>query len=196
MTRILGSSRSAIVASRRVRRSDPRRRDPRSRHPPRAPHRPERPLAAPPPRHRRKLRCVKARARRNVTVTIANRNPTMPRPRLGALPMTAAERQARRRAKLRRLGDTLTRAPMPRGLPRPRRWAAAVTALMALQDEYRAWLDRLPESLAGSKTADKLQAITELDLDELLAIEPPRGYGRDRRTRPVGGHCAVHCPLG
>ena len=78
----------------------------------------------------------------------------MPRPRLGALPMTAAERQARRRAKLRRLGDTLTRAPMPRGLPRPRRWAAAVTALMALQDEYRAWLDRLPESLAGSKTAD------------------------------------------
>ena len=97
----------------------------------------------------------------------------MPRPRLGALPMTAAERQARRRAKLRRLGDTLTRAPMPRGLPRPRRWAAAVTALMALQDEYRAWLDRLPESLAGSKTADKLQAITELDLDELLAIEPP-----------------------
>ena len=98
----------------------------------------------------------------------------MPRPRLGALPMTAAERQARRRAKLRRLGDTLTRAPMPRGLPRPRRWAAAVTALMALQDEYR-----LLESLAGSKTADKLQAITELDLDELLAIEPPRGYGRD-----------------
>jgi hypothetical protein len=50
---------------------------------------------------------------------------------------------------------------------------------MALQDEYRAWLDRLPESLAGSETADKLQAITELDLDELLAIEPPRGYGRD-----------------
>jgi len=35
------------------------------------------------------------------------------------------------------------------------------------------------KSLAGSKTADKLQAITELDLDELLAIEPPRGYGRD-----------------
>ena len=60
------------------------------------------------------------------------------------------------RAKLRRLGDTLTRAPVPRGLPRPRRWAAAVTTLIALQDEYRAWLDRLPESLAGSKTADKL----------------------------------------
>ena len=38
-----------------------------------------------------------------------------------------------------------------------------------MQDEYRAWLDRLPESLAGSKTADKLQAIVDLDLDELLA---------------------------
>src|SRR4029077_11185005 len=123
----------------------------------------------PPPRHRRKLRCMKARARRNVTVTIANRSPTMPRPRLGALPMTAAERQARYRVKLRRLGDPPTRAPMPRARPRPRRWAAAVAALMALQDEYRAWLDRLPENLAGSKTAEKLQAIVDLDLDELLA---------------------------
>jgi hypothetical protein len=103
----------------------------------------------------------------------------MPRPRLGALPMTAAERQARYRVKLRRLGDPPTRAPMPPARPRPRRWAAAVAALMALQDEYRAWLDRLPENLAGSKTAEKLQAIVDLDLDELLAIEPPRGYGRD-----------------
>ena len=56
---------------------------------------------------------MKATARRNVTVTIANRNPTMPRPRLGALPMTAAERQARRRAKLRRLGDPRADAAWP-----------------------------------------------------------------------------------
>ena len=103
----------------------------------------------------------------------------MPRPRLGALPMTAAERQARYRVKLRRLGDPPTRAPMPRAQPRPRRWAAAVAALMALKDEYRAWLDRLPENRAESRTAEKLQAIVDLDLDELLAIEPPRGYGRD-----------------
>jgi hypothetical protein len=27
--------------------------------------------------------------------------------------------------------------------------------------------------------ADKLQAIAELDLEELRAIDPPRGYGRD-----------------
>jgi hypothetical protein len=51
--------------------------------------------------------------------------------------------------------------------------------LLALQDEYRASLDRLPQSLEGSVTAEKLQAITELDLDELLAVDPPRGYGRD-----------------
>jgi hypothetical protein len=55
-----------------------------------------------------------------------------------------------------------------------------VAALLTLQDEYRAWLDRLPPSLEGSALAEKLQTITELDLDELLAVDPPRGYGRDR----------------
>jgi hypothetical protein len=104
----------------------------------------------------------------------------MPRPRLGSLPMTAAERQARHRAKRRPSQDAYaTSSPAPRAPPRPQRWAAAVAALVALQDEYRAWLDRLPQSLEGSATAEKLQAITEIELDELLAIDPPRGYGRD-----------------
>ena len=93
--------------------------------------------------------------------------------------MTPAERQARHRAKLRRPSQARSRAPAPRLQPRPQRWAAAIATLVALQDEYRAWLDRLPENLEGSPTAEKLQAITELDLDELLAIDPPRGYGRD-----------------
>ncbi|HEX8810159.1 MAG TPA: hypothetical protein VF760_14315 [Xanthobacteraceae bacterium] len=100
----------------------------------------------------------------------------MPRPRIGALPMTAAQRQARHRARLR------WERPLPparRPLPRPKRWAAAVATLIALQDEYRAWLDNLPTSLEGSRLADKLQAIAELDLEELQAIDPPRGYGRD-----------------
>jgi hypothetical protein len=70
-------------------------------------------------------------------------------------------------------------SPAPRILPRPQRWAAAIATLVALQDEYRAWLERLPEALEGSPTAEKLQAITELDLGELQAIDPPRGYGRD-----------------
>ena len=48
-----------------------------------------------------------------------------------------------------------------------------------MQDEYRAWLDNLPANLEGSSMAEKLQAIVELDLEELLTIDPPRGYGRD-----------------
>lgn len=93
--------------------------------------------------------------------------------------MTAAERQARHRAKLRHGDPTPAAVPARRPPPRPQRWTTAVAALLALQEEYRAWLDNLPASLEGSQTAEKLQAIAELDLDELLAIEPPRGYGRD-----------------
>jgi hypothetical protein len=66
-----------------------------------------------------------------------------------------------------------------RSLPRPRRWAAAVVTLIDLQDDYRAWLDNLPANLEGSRLAEKLQAITDIDLDELQAIDPPRSYGRD-----------------
>src|ERR1700758_812714 len=100
----------------------------------------------------------------------------MPRGRIGAVPMTPAQRQARRRARLRRENHT---PPARRAPPRPKRWAAAVAALIDLQDEYRAWLDNLPASLEGSRLAEKLHAIAELDLDELQAIDPPRGYGRD-----------------
>jgi hypothetical protein len=64
-------------------------------------------------------------------------------------------------------------------LPRPRRWATAVATLIDLQDDYRAWFDNLPANLEGSRLAEKLQAITEIDLDELHAIDPPRGYSRD-----------------
>jgi hypothetical protein len=101
----------------------------------------------------------------------------MPRPRLGPTPMTAAERQARRRAKLRQHGPAV--APTPRAPSRPQRWTTAVAALLDLQDEYRAWLDNLPGSLEDSRLAGKLQAIAELDLEELQAIDPPLGYGRD-----------------
>ena len=104
----------------------------------------------------------------------------MPARRIGTMPMTPAERQARHRGKQREQSSrTAAASSAPRLPPRPQRWAAAVAALVALQDEYRDWLDRLPESLEGSATAEKLHAITELDLDELLAIDPPRGYGRD-----------------
>ena len=103
----------------------------------------------------------------------------MPKPRIGALPMTPAQRQARRRVRLRRDHQPPPAPPPRRPRPRPQRWATAAATLMALQDEYRAWLDNLPPSLEGSRLAEKLQAITELDLEELQAIEIPHGYGRD-----------------
>jgi hypothetical protein len=103
----------------------------------------------------------------------------MPAHCISIVPMTAAERQARHRAKLPRSSQATPRAPAPRVPPRPQRWATAVATLVALRDEYRARLERLPQGLEGSATAEKLQAITEIDLDELLAIDPPRGYGRD-----------------
>jgi hypothetical protein len=45
--------------------------------------------------------------------------------------------------------------------------------------EYTAWLNILPDSLQDSATAEALRAICELDLTELQAIVPPRGFGRD-----------------
>jgi hypothetical protein len=103
----------------------------------------------------------------------------MPRKPLADRPMTNAERQARHRAAraatlplihYRRATDRRSRA---------RRWRDAVAELLALQAEYAAWLEHLPEALHDSATGEALQAIVDLDLDDLVAIAPPRGYGRD-----------------
>ena len=114
-----------------------------------------------------------------MTVTIAAGGEDMPRHRISTVVMTPAQRQARRRARLRRESHTPPAPPARRTPSRPKRWAAAVAALVDLQDEYRAWLDHLPASLEGSTLAEKLHAIAELDFEELQAIDPPRGYGRD-----------------
>src|SRR5215831_19518272 len=103
----------------------------------------------------------------------------MSRPRLGAAPMSSAERQTRRRARLRQQRPASPAAPTRRLPPRPARWAAAVTTLIRLQEEYCDWLDNLPPDLENSVLADKLQTIVELDLEELQAVDLPRGYGRD-----------------
>jgi hypothetical protein len=109
----------------------------------------------------------------------------MPRRRIGTVPMNPAERQARRRAKLRRQSLIPPVAPTRRIAARPTRWAAAVATLVDLQEEYRAWLENLPPNLESSRLADKLQTIIELDLEELQAIDPPRGYaGTDEAISP------------
>jgi hypothetical protein len=48
-----------------------------------------------------------------------------------------------------------------------------------LQAEYASWLEALPDNQQDSTLADALRAIVELDLSELRAVEPPRGFGRD-----------------
>jgi hypothetical protein len=95
--------------------------------------------------------------------------------------LSNAERQARYRAR-RKASEPVLPARTPRSVdrrPRPQRWHDAVGELLDLQAAYAAWLDALPESLRGTATADALRAIVDLDLDEIVAIAPPRGYGRD-----------------
>jgi hypothetical protein len=51
-----------------------------------------------------------------------------------------------------------------------------------LHDEYQAWLDSMPESLAEGDLADKLQeTIDQLEeaVSQVSDIDPPRGFGRD-----------------
>lgn len=67
----------------------------------------------------------------------------------------------------------------PRDRTRPQRWDAAVAELVTLQAEYAGWLEALPDATRDTATGEALQAIVELDLDELIAIRPPRGFGRD-----------------
>ena len=96
--------------------------------------------------------------------------------------LSDAERQARYRAR-RQAEQTPSRVRYRRPADRrarPQRWHDAVAELLALQAEYAAWCDALPNSLRDSATAEALQAILELDLDVLADIEPPRGFGRDR----------------
>jgi hypothetical protein len=103
----------------------------------------------------------------------------MPRKPIGETPMTDAERQASCRA-ARSTGAPVfrTRRPLDHR-SRAQRWYDAVTELATLQAQYAAWLATLPTSLQDTATAEALQAICDLDLADLQAIDPPRGFGRD-----------------
>ena len=100
----------------------------------------------------------------------------MPRKLIGERPMTDAERQARHRA----AGAPVIRTRRPTDhRSRARRCHDAVAQLTELQAQYAVWLETLPANLQDGDTADALRAICELDLAELQAVEPPRGFGRD-----------------
>lgn len=98
----------------------------------------------------------------------------------GVEALTGAERQARYRARQADVTASPARqSVVRRPPPRPRRWYAAVGELLALQAEYAAWLEALPEATRDGPTGEALQAIVDLDLEEIAAIQPPRGFGRD-----------------
>ena len=93
--------------------------------------------------------------------------------------MTDAERQARHRAA--RVSDAPViriRRPIDRR-SQAQRWDDSVATLVDLQASYAAWLESLPANLRDSATGEALQAIVELDLADLIAVRPPRGFGRD-----------------
>jgi hypothetical protein len=103
----------------------------------------------------------------------------MPRPSIGDIPLTGAERQARyRTARMSEAPVIRFRRPADRR-SRIQRWNDTIAALVNLQVEYGAWLDALPDNQQDSAMAEALRAIVDLDLSELQAIEPPRGFGRD-----------------
>ena len=104
---------------------------------------------------------------------------TMPRPSIGE---TAHDRRRTPGTLSRRTSRRRTDHPhAPPGRP-PQPDPAVerhIAAAVELQAEYAAWLDALPDNQQDSALAEALRAIVELDLSELQAIEPPRGFGRD-----------------
>ncbi len=100
-----------------------------------------------------------------------------PKPENGRA-LTGAERQARYRKRHAATPVVRYRGPRDRR-SRPQRWHDAVSELVTLQEEYAQRLEALPEATRDGATGQALQAIVDLDLGELLAIEPPRGFGRD-----------------
>jgi hypothetical protein len=103
----------------------------------------------------------------------------MPRRPLSNKPMTNAERQARHRLARAAARPVIHYRRAAARRSRAQRWRDASAELVALQAEYAQWFQALPEPLRDTATGEALQAIVDLELDDLLAIEPPRGYGRD-----------------
>lgn len=108
----------------------------------------------------------------------------------GEQALTGAERQARYRERIsmaHHLADapgannkpSATPGKPPRGASLSRRWNDTVARLAGLQVEYARWLEALPEATRDTATGEALQAIVDLELEEILAIRPPLGFGRD-----------------
>ena len=117
----------------------------------------------------------------------------MPATPIGERATTDAERQARYRA-ARASGAPVIRTRRPTDYrSRARRWNDTIAELMKLQTEYDAWRQNLPKKLQDTATAEALREISELDLGELQAIVPPRGFGRGRTADKPKQVASVGC---
>ena len=107
------------------------------------------------------------------------------------MPLTNAEKQRRWRER-RAAGTPVVRyvkAAEPKR-SRPERWRAAVATLRELQESYQTWRDNLPESLEDSATAELLDAVIAVDLDQLdigVAEGIREGLRRFRSERRTAG---------
>jgi hypothetical protein len=56
-----------------------------------------------------------------------------------------------------------------------------VQTLADLLDRFQEWRDKMPSSLTNSTTAEALDAVLELrgHVEDLQAVEVPKGFGRD-----------------
>jgi hypothetical protein len=113
----------------------------------------------------------------------------------GEAPLSNAERQARYRVRHKEKQASVIVRPLRPVDRRSRlqRWHAAPASAPSANASAGAgsaelgrsagrlcrMARRVPEPLRGTATAEALQAIIDLDLEVLAAIEPPRGYGRD-----------------
>ena len=99
----------------------------------------------------------------------------------GSVALSNAERQARHRARKQapRPPPGIKRPQVAARRSRTKRWNDALAEMFAVQAECAAWFEALPESLRDSVTAVALQDMIDLDLDDIAAVQPPRGYGRD-----------------
>jgi len=106
----------------------------------------------------------------------------MSRPRVHANP---AERQRAYRQRLHSSTESSPGSPLPkarRPLSRPQRLAILQAETQRLHEEYKHWLEVLPESLQDTElatrltdTVDQLAGVADL----LSDINLPRGFGRD-----------------
>ncbi len=96
--------------------------------------------------------------------------------------LSDAERAKSYRDRRRAAVEPVIRYRLPKDRrTRPKLWADATGALLAILDDYQAWRDGMPEGVASSATAEKLDAVLELRelVEQLEAAELPKGFGRD-----------------